>query len=127
MSNLQLIKNLSNKQHSNLSESFFHCSNIEKLQKSMVSRVLKLSNKRISYQSESHLLNIMFFVFREYPHVLNINQLNEIVLDITVPMILEGVSQHIQFLNDKNNIYTPIDRASSTTIKGENAVVFKQF
>lgn len=133
MSSLQFIQNITNKQHTEISKIFFHCDNIENLQKAMKSNIYKITKKRIGNQSKEHLLNIMLYVFREYSYNLDyqlkqqLNELNLKVLEITIPMILDGIQQRYNYIKDASNLYIPMEHSKSTTIKGENPVVFNGF
>jgi len=133
MSSLQSIQNITNKQHTGISKIFFHCDNIENLQKAMKSNIYKITKKIIGNQSKEHLLNIMLYVFREYSYNLDtqlkeqLSELNLKVLEITIPMILDGIQQRINYVKDASNLYVPMEHSKSTTIKGENPVVFNGF
>lgn len=133
MSSIQIIQKLTNTQHTKISKIFFSCENIENLQKQMKSNILKITKKTIGDQSREHLLNIMFFVFREYSYNVDdklqeqLSELNLRVLEITVPMILDGIKQRLNYIKDASTLYVPMEIGKSTTIKGEDPVVFKGF
>ena len=133
MSSLQFIQNITNTQHTKISKIFFDCENIENLQNTMKNNVYKITKKIIGNQSKEHLLNIMLYVFREYSYNLDdhlqeqLSELNLRVLEITIPMILDGIQQRMNYIKDASNLYIPMEHSKSTTIKGENPIVFNGF
>ena len=121
-----LASRLSNVQNDEVSQKFFSNSNMSDLQKLMKKEVYVLTKKEIGEQSFDHLLNIMHYVYKENDtSVVSIrpsdrfNFLNMKVLEITVPMIVDGIRQYTGYVRDASNMYEPMERGKATTSKGE--------
>lgn len=131
MNNLNIVKSLSNVEHSPLSKMFFSDNNIEILQNNMKKLVYQNSREKIGDQSIEHLLTIMHSIYREMSFKTNddndLKLLNNQVLNYTVPMIINSIKQYRNYYKDASQLYTPMDRSVSTTIKGENGLTLKPF
>lgn len=118
---------------SELSSRFFSNENVKELQYNMKYSIKNTVNEKISDQSVNNLLSIMNYVFKEYgKHLSNdineqINALNSKVLEVCIPMIISGIKQYKNYLQDASQMYVPMKRSISTTIKGENDLEFKSF
>lgn len=126
MSFSQFAQRIDNRQDSATSRAFFSEGNIAKLQKLMKRNVSKQTGKTIGDQSTEHLVTIMHFVLKEYT-VSDVNYLNRKVLEITVPMIIQGISQHEAYIRDASQMHVPMERSINTSIKGENSLTMKPF
>lgn len=118
---------------SDLSTKFFNNENVEEIQYNMKYAIKSNINETIGDQSVNHLLSIMNYVYKEYgKHLITdidkqIDALNAKVLEICIPMIISGIKQYKNYLHDASQLYVPMERSMSTTIKGENNVEFKSF
>lgn len=118
---------------SELSSRFFSNENVKELQYNMKYTIKNTVNEKISDQSVNNLLSIMNYVFKEHgkhlSHNINeqINALNAKVLEVCIPMIISGIKQYKNYLQDASQMYVPMERSMSTTIKGENDLEFKSF
>ena len=133
MSFSQLAQRIGNRQDTDTSKLFFSDSNVEKLQRLMKRNVQKQTGKTIGPQSPEHLVTIMHHVLKEHSvnsnsrASSNVDYLNKKVLEITVPMIVEGISQHEAYIRDASQMHVPMERSVNTSIKGENSLTMKPF
>lgn len=133
MSFTQLAQRIGNKQDTGTSKLFFSEDNMNNLQILMKKNVLKQTGKTIGHQSTDHLVNIMHHVLKEYSVYSNnnihsnVSYLNKKVLEITVPMIIEGIAQHEAYIRDASQMHVPMERSVNTSIKGENSLTMKPF
>lgn len=118
---------------SELSKTFFSNENVKELQYNLKYYIKSTINERIGDQSVTNLLSIMNYIFKEYGNYLSNNvdeqvmSLNAKVIEECVPMIISGIKQYKNYLNDASQMYIPMERSMSTTIKGENRLEFKSF
>ena len=116
-----------------LSNYFFSSTNINILQKTLVDTVKSKFGYSIGRQSDTELLNVMNYVYDQHAlHCdhnieIQINNLNEIVIDMVLPMIITGVKQYLGYVKDASTTYTPMSRGKTTSIKGENSLSMKPF
>ena len=133
MSLSQLAQRIGNVQDTETSKMFFSDSNVVKLQNLMKMNVSKRSGRNIGNQSTEHLATIMHHVFKENSiHTNNnikshVDYLNKKVLEITIPMIIEGISQYEAYVKDASQMHVPMERSVNTSIKGENSLSMKPF
>lgn len=124
---------IGNVQETNTSRKFFSNSNVANLQSLMKRNVMNKTGKRIGDQSSEHLTTIMSHVMKEFSIHSNANAdahvdyLNKKVLEITVPMIVEGISQYQAYVRDASQMHVPMERSVNTSIKGENSLSMKPF
>ena len=128
----QFIKNTTKQAEeeiSQLSILFFSDENIDLINKQLVMRVYKVTNKkyRIPFQSKESLLIVMRYVWIQYSKNLDfqikeqIKKLNCIVVSEIVPQIITNVDQHYGFLKDletrKSSKFNLIDLPQSSSGK----------
>ena len=105
-------------------ELFFSAKNRDALQGEVVRRVLELTERRISQQSEDELLLVMRSVYLQ--HAVNLDQraaeevrmLNARVLDYCVPNIVTNLSQYIQYLREVGRNPAPFPHAEYVSPAG---------
>jgi hypothetical protein len=49
-----------------------------------------------------------------------VEELNILVLNECIPNIISNIQQHLYYLKDASEMYTPIDRPANVNIKGES-------
>ena len=121
-----LASRLSNVQNDEVTQKFFCNQNMADLQKIMKKEVYVLTKKEIGNQSYDHLLNIMHHVYKENDTsgisirpTDRFNYLNKKVLEITIPMIIDGIRSYTGYVRDASTMYEPMERGKATTSKGE--------
>jgi hypothetical protein len=118
---------------------FFSSQNVENLQKLIRFAVYKETNEIIDNQSENELLIIMRSIFLTYPnfppefkrgmslerlnHIKSeyqkeVNRLNEIIVNETVPDIVSQIKQYKDYLRDSSRV-SYIETPKDTSIKGQ--------
>lgn len=118
---------------------FFSKENVENLQKLIRYAVFKQTNEIIDNQSESELLIIMRSIFLSYPNFppefnkemrteqkeylkqeykKEVNRLNEIIINETVPDIITQIKQYKDYIRDSNRV-SYIETPKDTSIKGQ--------
>ena len=120
---------------SSVSQLFYSKQNLQALQDGIRYSVFKLSNGRhnIGEQSNDELIIIMKTMFIThgknlmYNIVEQVRDLNKIVLDYAVPEIMEQLEMYEKYRHDKAFLPTPLDRSTSTTIKGEKTLEMHDF
>ena len=133
MSYSQMAQRIGNMQDTETSRMFFGDSNVTNLQKLMKKNIMKMTGKDIGAQSSEHLITIMHHCLKEYSVHSNTNinkdieYLNKKVLEITVPMIIEGIKQYEAYVRDASQMHVPMERSLNTSIKGENSLTMKPF
>lgn len=121
------------------SSAFFSKENVQNVQNLIRYSVFKLTNETIDLQSENELLIVMRSVFLSYPNFppefkrgmtkeqiemvkseykKEINRLNEIVVNETVPDIVSQIKQYKDYLKDSSTI-SYIETPKDTSIKGQ--------
>lgn len=118
---------------------FFSKENVENVQNLIRYSVFKLTKDTIDLQSENELLIVMRSVFLSYPNFPSefkegmkkeqiellkleykkeINRLNEIVVNETVPDIVSQIKQYKDYLKDSSTV-SYIETPKDTSIKGQ--------
>jgi hypothetical protein len=118
---------------------FFSKDNVENLQNLIRFAVFKQTNEIIDKQSENELLIIMRSIFLTYPNFppefkkgmsleqinyikseyqKEVNRLNEIIVNETVPDIVSQIKQYKDYLRDSSRV-SYIETPSDTSIKGQ--------
>ena len=100
-----------------LSELYFSKMNIEALQKTIRYHIYKLTQKKISYQSEIELFIIMRSMYLQFANsfvhgdgiVEAVKTLNEKVIDFSVSTIKDQLDQHDGYMKKISNAPTPMD------------------
>ena len=122
----QLGSRLSNVQYDEVSKAFFSEENMEILQKILRKEIYVLMKRQIGPQSKEHLINIMHYAYKENDTSrLNIssrdrlNFLNKKVLEIIIPMVVDGIRSYQGYVRDASKLYEPMERGKATTSKGE--------
>lgn len=116
-----------------LSVVFFHEKNVDFIQRQLQKVIRNKMNENIDRQSDHHLLSIMHHVYKEFAYHSydevnkEVNILNKKVLEFIVPMVQNGIKQYKGYVKDASQLYVPMERGTSTTIKGENDLEFKSF
>jgi hypothetical protein len=106
----------------NLSKTFFSKGNIDILQNGIRAGVYNESKGRflIGKQDEDPLKIIMRSIFlthsKNLPNQITqqVEQLNQMVLDYSVPQVLGEAVGYVKFKNDISMMYTPMTRPTST-------------
>lgn len=120
---------------SSVSQLFYSKQNLQALQDGIRYSVFKLSDGRhnIGEQSNDELIIIMKTMYLThgknlmYNIVEQVRDLNKIVLDYAVPEIIEQLEMYEKYRHDKAFLPTPLDRSTSTTIKGEKTLGMRDF
>lgn len=118
---------------------FFSKKNVQNLQNLIKFAVFKQTNEIIDNQSENELLIVMRSIFLSYPnfppefkkgmskeqiefikleHQKEINRLNEIIVNETVPDIISQIKQYKDYIRDSNKV-SYIETPKDTSIKGQ--------
>jgi hypothetical protein len=112
--------------NSDLSNLFFSKQNIEILQNSIKYNVWIKSNKQhiISNQSVIELKIIMRSIYLQYSKNINKNiveqvkDLNDIVINYSVPNILSNIEQHLGYTKTVSYLPVPLSHPKNLSIKG---------
>ena len=118
-----------------LSCSFFSIQNIQIIQNAIRNNVYKESNGEyiIGPQSQTELQIIMRAIFlqnsKNLPYNIReqIQELNDIVVNESVPMILNNVKQYKGYLFDASTLPIPMARSKNESIKGSRVLQQKPF
>lgn len=129
----QSIKNIHSENP--LSSVFFSQHNIKILQDGIRYMVyIKTDNTTIiDNQSENELLIIMRSIYLQYSENKNyeiikqIKDLNTKVLDYSVPLILVGVNQYINYKSDASQLPIPLEHSINVSPKGTKVLFTKNF
>jgi hypothetical protein len=118
---------------------FFSRQNIENIQKLIRMLVFKHTKEVIDDQSTTELLVIMrsiFLAYSKHPKLLDesmsdterkelliqytneVNRLNELVIDSTVPVIVSQLQQYLIYLSDASSPLRVMEKPLSTSVKG---------
>jgi hypothetical protein len=107
---------------------YFSNENIEEIQKLLKYHVYLNTDKRhiIGRQSEQELIIIMKSVFLQYSKnpenkecfKKEISRLNSIVVSQSLPYVISNIEQHIGYIKDSSELYSPIDRPTSQSNTG---------
>lgn len=115
------------------SRMFFSNKNIELIQHEIQSRVYVKSKRRfrIGTQNEDNLKIIMRSIYLDNAHRLfgdvphQVNELNEMVLDMVVPLIMEEAEAYIRYRHDASTLVVPLERPMLMTEKGKAPLEWK--
>ena len=125
--NLNDYKNESirhNLEKNQVNQYFFSKQNIKYIQDHIRYDVYKKTKQKINQQSNRELVIIMKSMYLQYStnndnNLKNeIDYLNSIVIDYSVPKIITNMTQYIGYTKDLNKMYTPIDKPVSDNIIG---------
>jgi hypothetical protein len=116
-----------------VSDVFFSKANIDYLQKRIQQIVYERSNGeyQIGRQSDTELEIIMRSIYLQFsvnrPDDIRaqIQDLDQRVLDESIPSIMTGVQQYIQYTKDINRMYKPIDMPRSENSKGDKSLEYQ--
>jgi hypothetical protein len=118
---------------------FFSKQNVDNVQKLIRMLVNKHTGQNIDNQSNTELLIIMRSIFLEYSrhpklidesmsenvkkqlltqYTLEVDRLNKLVLDATVPLIISQLQQYLIYLDDASSPLRVMDKPLSTSVKG---------
>jgi hypothetical protein len=117
-----------------VSDVFFSKANIDYLQKRIQQIIYEKSNGeyQIGRQSDTELEIIMRSIYLQFavnrPDDIRaqILDLDTRVLDESVPSIMTGVQQYIQYTKDINRMYEPIDIPRSENSKGDKSLEYNR-
>lgn len=118
---------------------FFSKQNVDNIQKLIRMLVNKHTGQIIDNQSNTELLIIMRSIFLEYSrhpqlidesmsedvkkklltqYTLEVDRLNKLVVDTTVPLIISQLQQYLIYLDDASSPLRVMDKPLSTSVKG---------
>lgn len=118
---------------------FFSKQNVDNVQKLIRMLVNKHTGQNIDNQSNTELLIIMRSIFLEYSrhpklidesmsenvkkqlltqYTLEVDRLNKLVVDATVPLIISQLQQYLIYLDDASSPLRVMDKPLSTSVKG---------
>ena len=118
---------------SRVSLAFFSAVNLNYLQLRIRNEFYQLTQVVVDKQRTEDLLTLMRYVYIAYARRLNeheaeqLRELNDRVVRTALPQIATGVEQHLNYIRDASTMAMPMDRAQSTTIKGETPVGLSLF
>lgn len=124
-----------NKSCTKLSDLYFSMDNINILQYGIRNRILNESNGEIfiGRQSDDELKIIMRSIYYQYGKNLDydimgqIKELNEKVLDWSIPRIISNIKQYNKYIQDISNMPVPLERAELTSEKGTKSLELTSF
>jgi hypothetical protein len=118
---------------------FFSKQNVDNIQKLIRMLVNKHTGQTIDNQSNTELLIVMRSIFLEYsrhPKLIDesmsenvkqrlliqytseVDRLNKLVIDATVPLIISQLQQYLMYLDDASSPLRVMDKPLSTSVKG---------
>jgi hypothetical protein len=118
---------------------FFSKQNVDNIQKLIRMLVNKHTGQTIDNQSNTELLIVMRSIFLEYSrhpklidesmsenvkkqlltqYTLEVDRLNKLVIDATVPLIISQLQQYLIYLDDASSPLRVMDKPLSTSVKG---------
>jgi hypothetical protein len=118
---------------------FFSKQNVDNIQKLIRMLVNKHTGQTIDNQSNTELLIVMRSIFLEYSrhpklidesmsedvkkkliiqYTLEVDRLNKLVVDNTVPSIVSQLQQYLMYLDDASSPLRVMDKPLSTSVKG---------
>lgn len=121
---------------------FFSRQNVDNIQKLIRILVNKHTGQIIDNQSNTELLIIMRSIFLEFSkhpklidesmstdiknklltqYTLEVDRLNKLVVDATVPLIISQLQQYLIYLDDASSPLRVMDKPLSTSVKGTKA------
>lgn len=107
-----------------LISAYFSNANLDRVQRSIVDKVLELTKFQIGRQSDDEVLIVMRAVFADRatnnPRDVNaeVARLNAGVLAAVLDNVISGISARLAYLRDASRMRTPIDRGAATSTKG---------
>lgn len=112
---------------------YFSNTNIELIQKEIQKRVYAKSNRRfqIGNQNEDNLKIIMRSIYLDNAHRMmgsvhkQVSELNEMVLELVVPLIMEEAEAYIRYRHDASTLVVPLERPMLITEKGKAPLEWK--
>jgi len=118
-----------------LSDLYFSNDNINILQYGIRNRILNESNGEIfiGRQSDDELKIIMRSIYYQYGKNLDndimgqIRDLNEKVLDWSIPRIISNMKQYNRYIQDISTMPVPLERAQLTSEKGTKSMELTSF
>jgi hypothetical protein len=127
MQNAHTMLKTLHREGNELEQTFFSLENQNNIQRMIQREVVIRSGGtyKIGDQNEIHLQAVMRYVFLNNARNLSdyiddqVNELNVLVLNECIPNIISNIQQHLHYLKDASEMYTPIDRPSNVNIKGE--------
>lgn len=127
------IFNIGHYEKSKLSIKYFDKSNVDHLQKQMITQVFKLTNNKIGRQSDDELLIIMKSIFLQYgrndDNNINkqIEELNSRVLEYSVNNIVSSIKQYNHYIKDITTEIKTMDMPQYVDSKGEKSLMPNHF
>jgi hypothetical protein len=122
-----MLKTL-HREGNDLEHAFFSIENQNVIQQ-MIQREIVIRSGgtyKIGDQNEIHLQTVMRYIYLNNSRNLNdyieeqVEELNILVLNECIPNIISNIQQHLYYLKDASEMYTPIDRPANVNIKGES-------
>ena len=118
-----------------LSELFFSRMNIDALHEAIRYQIYVKSCKKhvIGRQSETELKIIMRAIYldnarhKQYDILSEVKRLNQLVLDFSVPRILQEINMYFTYKNDIDRMPVPLDRGEFQSAKGSKSLEQKNF
>lgn len=111
---------------------YFSKENIDELQRLIRYKVYISTNKQfiIDNQNETELVIVMRAMFLQYSKLPDdyskykqeINRINSLVINKTLPDIISGVKQYVGYIKDSTQNYIPISRGTNQSIAGEKTL-----
>ena len=109
-----------------VSKVFFCRRNQQIIQNAIRKQIYDNSNQKylISMQSEIELLIIMRSMYLQYSTnddcavTKQVEELNKLVVDYCIPLIQTNIASNLQYEEDKQKVYTVIDRPAQTSVYG---------
>ena len=105
-----------------LIETYFSNSNIRYIQNKLKREIYNLTKQHIDEQSTDEIFVIMSYAYSTYMTTVpkntdKIKFLNNVVLNILIPMVASNVLQYLQYIKDISSLPVPMERAQHTTTK----------
>jgi hypothetical protein len=118
---------------------FFSSKNVENIQKLIRMTVYKYTKQVIDNQSNTELLIVMrslFLAYAKHPKLINenmpdkekkllliqytkeVDRLNQLVIDTTVPLIVSQLQQYLSYLDDASSPLKIMDKPINTSVVG---------
>lgn len=111
---------------------YFSKENIDELQRLIRYKVYISTNKQfiIDNQNETELVIVMRAMFLQYSKLpgdyskykQEIDRINSLVINKTLPDIISGVKQYVGYIKDSTQNYIPISRGTNQSIAGEKTL-----
>lgn len=111
---------------------YFSKSNVDALQKDIITSVKRATGITVSRQSDEELLNIMVFMYENYKMTLGgkptntvVKELNGYVLKTAVPMVGNGAASQVKYVDYISKPREPLPVGVSTSSKGRDVFEFR--